>query len=88
MFPLFRPKKLRFHPKQLYISAKQGELQKVLLMLGKKEYITILFSNSHSRDLVSLFIRTPLQHFYLYPYLSIYIKLLLYFFQPPTPPNS
>ncbi|XP_031433094.1 histone-lysine N-methyltransferase EHMT1 isoform X5 [Clupea harengus] len=28
-----RPKKLRFHPKQLYISAKQGELQKVLLML-------------------------------------------------------
>uniref|UniRef100_A0A671QG07 Histone-lysine N-methyltransferase EHMT1-like n=1 Tax=Sinocyclocheilus anshuiensis TaxID=1608454 RepID=A0A671QG07_9TELE len=27
------PKKLRFHPKQLYISAKQGELQKVLLML-------------------------------------------------------
>ncbi|XP_062867153.1 histone-lysine N-methyltransferase EHMT1 isoform X2 [Trichomycterus rosablanca] len=28
-----KPKKLRFHPKQLYISAKQGELQKVLLML-------------------------------------------------------
>ncbi|XP_072096794.1 histone-lysine N-methyltransferase EHMT1-like isoform X4 [Mobula birostris] len=28
-----RPKKLRFHPKQLYISAKQGEMQKVLLML-------------------------------------------------------
>ncbi|XP_072344384.1 histone-lysine N-methyltransferase EHMT1-like isoform X9 [Scyliorhinus torazame] len=27
------PKKLRFHPKQLYISAKQGEMQKVLLML-------------------------------------------------------
>uniref|UniRef100_A0A4W5LJB1 Euchromatic histone-lysine N-methyltransferase 1b n=1 Tax=Hucho hucho TaxID=62062 RepID=A0A4W5LJB1_9TELE len=27
------PKKLRFHPKQLFISAKQGELQKVLLML-------------------------------------------------------
>lgn len=34
-FLLFRPKKLRFHPKQLYISAKQGELQKVLMMLGK-----------------------------------------------------
>lgn len=32
-----RPKKLRFHPKQLYISAKQGELQKVLLMLGKSD---------------------------------------------------
>lgn len=30
-----RPKKLRFHPKQLYFSARQGELQKVLLMLGK-----------------------------------------------------
>lgn len=30
----FRPKKLRFHPKQLYLSAKQGELKKVLLMLG------------------------------------------------------
>nr|XP_014342069.1 PREDICTED: histone-lysine N-methyltransferase EHMT1 isoform X4 [Latimeria chalumnae] len=28
-----KPKKLRFHPKQLYFSAKQGELQKVLLML-------------------------------------------------------
>lgn len=34
LFLLFRPKKLRFHPKQLYISAKQGELQKVLMMLG------------------------------------------------------
>uniref|UniRef100_A0A8B9HTG9 Euchromatic histone-lysine N-methyltransferase 1b n=1 Tax=Astyanax mexicanus TaxID=7994 RepID=A0A8B9HTG9_ASTMX len=33
IFVSFRPKKLRFHPKQLYISAKQGELQKVLLML-------------------------------------------------------
>ncbi|KAM9451489.1 histone-lysine N-methyltransferase EHMT1 isoform 1-T1 [Clarias gariepinus] len=28
-----KPKKLRFHPKQLFISAKQGELQKVLMML-------------------------------------------------------
>ncbi|XP_044161792.1 histone-lysine N-methyltransferase EHMT1 isoform X6 [Bufo gargarizans] len=28
-----RPKKLRFHPKQLYFSARQGELQKVLMML-------------------------------------------------------
>ncbi|KAG5840843.1 hypothetical protein ANANG_G00192970 [Anguilla anguilla] len=28
-----KPKKLRFHPKQLYPSAKQGEIQKVLLML-------------------------------------------------------
>uniref|UniRef100_A0A8C5JLH8 [histone H3]-lysine(9) N-methyltransferase n=1 Tax=Junco hyemalis TaxID=40217 RepID=A0A8C5JLH8_JUNHY len=28
-----QPKKLRFHPKQLYFSARQGELQKVLLML-------------------------------------------------------
>ncbi|XP_036382020.1 histone-lysine N-methyltransferase EHMT1a [Megalops cyprinoides] len=28
-----KPKKLRFHPKQLYLSARQGELQKVLLML-------------------------------------------------------
>ncbi|KAM6048000.1 histone-lysine N-methyltransferase EHMT1 isoform 6-T11 [Chlamydotis macqueenii] len=28
-----KPKKLRFHPKQLYFSARQGELQKVLLML-------------------------------------------------------
>uniref|UniRef100_A0A672JKW4 Euchromatic histone-lysine N-methyltransferase 1b n=1 Tax=Salarias fasciatus TaxID=181472 RepID=A0A672JKW4_SALFA len=27
------PKKLRFHPKQLYLSAKQGELKKVVLML-------------------------------------------------------
>lgn len=31
----YRPKKLRFHPKQLYFSARQGELQKVLLMLGE-----------------------------------------------------
>ncbi|KAI1900541.1 hypothetical protein AGOR_G00050990 [Albula goreensis] len=31
-----KPKKLRFHPKQLYLSAKQGEIQKVLLMLGKR----------------------------------------------------
>ncbi|XP_055009201.1 histone-lysine N-methyltransferase EHMT1-like, partial [Boleophthalmus pectinirostris] len=28
-----KPKKLRFHPKQLYLSAKQGELRRVLLML-------------------------------------------------------
>uniref|UniRef100_A0A8C3HDG9 [histone H3]-lysine(9) N-methyltransferase n=1 Tax=Chrysemys picta bellii TaxID=8478 RepID=A0A8C3HDG9_CHRPI len=28
-----RRKKLRFHPRQLYLSVKQGELQKVLLML-------------------------------------------------------
>ncbi|XP_077398421.1 histone-lysine N-methyltransferase EHMT1 isoform X2 [Vanacampus margaritifer] len=28
-----KPKKLRFHPKQLYFSAKQGELKKVVLML-------------------------------------------------------
>ncbi|CAK6965118.1 histone-lysine N-methyltransferase EHMT1 isoform X1 [Scomber scombrus] len=28
-----KPKKLRFHPKQLYLSAKQGELKKVVLML-------------------------------------------------------
>lgn len=28
-----KPKKLRFHPKQLYLSAKQGELRKVVLML-------------------------------------------------------
>ena len=28
-----KPKKLRYHPKQLYFSARQGELQKVLLML-------------------------------------------------------
>uniref|UniRef100_A0A6Q2YXB2 Euchromatic histone-lysine N-methyltransferase 1b n=1 Tax=Esox lucius TaxID=8010 RepID=A0A6Q2YXB2_ESOLU len=32
-FNNFLPKKLRFHPKQLFLSAKQGELQKVLLML-------------------------------------------------------
>lgn len=34
LFSLIRPKKLRFHPKQLYHSAKQGELKKVFLMLG------------------------------------------------------
>ncbi|XP_030292441.1 histone-lysine N-methyltransferase EHMT1 isoform X2 [Sparus aurata] len=28
-----KPKKLRFHPKQLYLSAKSGELKKVFLML-------------------------------------------------------
>nr|XP_057920138.1 histone-lysine N-methyltransferase EHMT1 [Doryrhamphus excisus] len=28
-----KPKKLRFHPKHLYLSAKQGELKKVVLML-------------------------------------------------------
>nr|XP_061836747.1 histone-lysine N-methyltransferase EHMT1 isoform X2 [Nerophis lumbriciformis] len=28
-----KPKKLRFHPKQLYLSAKQGELKRVVLML-------------------------------------------------------
>ncbi|KAM4696988.1 histone-lysine N-methyltransferase EHMT1 [Rhinophrynus dorsalis] len=28
-----KPKKLRFHPKQLFFSARQGELQKVLMML-------------------------------------------------------
>ncbi|XP_007445521.1 histone-lysine N-methyltransferase EHMT2-like, partial [Python bivittatus] len=28
-----RRKKLRFHPRQLYLSVKQGELQKVVLML-------------------------------------------------------
>lgn len=34
MFSSTRPKKLRFHPKQLYTSAKQAELKKVVLMLG------------------------------------------------------
>ncbi|MEQ2269849.1 hypothetical protein XENORESO_010958 [Xenotaenia resolanae] len=29
-----KTKKLRFHPKQLYLSAKQGELKKVVFMLG------------------------------------------------------
>ena len=33
-FASTRPKKLRFHPKQLYTSAKQAELKKVVLMLG------------------------------------------------------
>lgn len=31
--PPGRRKKLRFHPRQLYLSVKQGELQKVILML-------------------------------------------------------
>lgn len=31
--PSGRRKKLRFHPRQLYLSVKQGELQKVILML-------------------------------------------------------
>lgn len=37
--PLGRRKKLRFHPRQLYLSVKQGELQKVVLMLC--EYVLI-----------------------------------------------
>lgn len=42
-----RPKKLRFHPKQLYLSAKQGELKKVLLMLGTScTSLLLLFSLS------------------------------------------
>lgn len=36
-----RRKKLRFHPRQLYLSVKQGELQKVILMLC--EYSTYSF---------------------------------------------
>lgn len=38
-----RRKKLRFHPRQLYLSVKQGELQKVILMLC--EYFTLEFWN-------------------------------------------
>lgn len=30
-----RKKKLRFHPRQLYPAAKQGEVQRVLLMLSE-----------------------------------------------------
>lgn len=41
---LYRPKKLRFHPKQLYFSARQGELQKVLLMLGRWASAPVLAS--------------------------------------------
>lgn len=37
--PFGRRKKLRFHPRQLYLSVKQGELQKVVLMLC--EYVLI-----------------------------------------------
>lgn len=37
-----RRKKLRFHPRQLYLSVKQGELQKVILMLC--EYSTYSFA--------------------------------------------
>lgn len=44
LFVLIRPKKLRFHPKQLYLSAKQGELKKVLLMLG----MSVLFIKASS----------------------------------------
>uniref|UniRef100_A0A671Y5F6 Euchromatic histone-lysine N-methyltransferase 1b n=1 Tax=Sparus aurata TaxID=8175 RepID=A0A671Y5F6_SPAAU len=33
LYVSIRPKKLRFHPKQLYLSAKSGELKKVFLML-------------------------------------------------------
>lgn len=36
-----RRKKLRFHPRQLYLSVKQGELQKVILML--REYSVCAF---------------------------------------------
>uniref|UniRef100_A0A4W5LIG9 Euchromatic histone-lysine N-methyltransferase 1b n=1 Tax=Hucho hucho TaxID=62062 RepID=A0A4W5LIG9_9TELE len=42
-----KPKKLRFHPKQLFISAKQGELQKVLLMLGEGDAFS---KNSMGQD--------------------------------------
>lgn len=42
-----RRKKLRFHPRQLYLSVKQGELQKVILMLC--EYTTC---SSHPNSLV------------------------------------
>lgn len=40
-----RRKKLRFHPRQLYLSVKQGELQKVILMLC--EYPPCSFSRPY-----------------------------------------
>lgn len=35
VFAFARKKKLRFHPRQLYPAAKQGEVQRVLLMLSE-----------------------------------------------------
>jgi len=35
VFLFARRKKLRFHPRQLYPAAKQGEVQRVLLMLSE-----------------------------------------------------
>lgn len=35
LFVSARKKKLRFHPRQLYPAAKQGEVQRVLLMLSE-----------------------------------------------------
>lgn len=43
-----RRKKLRFHPRQLYLSVKQGELQKVILML--REYSALAFVLRTSRE--------------------------------------
>ncbi|XP_056288053.1 histone-lysine N-methyltransferase EHMT1 isoform X3 [Pseudoliparis swirei] len=59
-----KPKKLRFHPKQLYLSAKQGELKKVLLMLGVSTSLCflflVLFLHPHQNILVFLMLNVPL----------------------------
>lgn len=49
-----RRKKLRFHPRQLYLSVKQGELQKVVLMLceySARSFVlhTLLEQQLHTR---------------------------------------
>uniref|UniRef100_A0A4W5LIY3 Euchromatic histone-lysine N-methyltransferase 1b n=1 Tax=Hucho hucho TaxID=62062 RepID=A0A4W5LIY3_9TELE len=55
-----KPKKLRFHPKQLFISAKQGELQKVLLMLVIIRPFTLLDGMDPNFKMESQSRRTPL----------------------------
>ncbi|KAG8141740.1 hypothetical protein E2320_006427 [Naja naja] len=59
-----KPKKLRFHSKQLYFSARQGELQKVLLMLaaesGHVEICHMLLQAGANIDTCSQDQRTPL----------------------------
>uniref|UniRef100_A0AAX7U215 Euchromatic histone-lysine N-methyltransferase 1b n=1 Tax=Astatotilapia calliptera TaxID=8154 RepID=A0AAX7U215_ASTCA len=59
---LIRPKKLRFHPKQLYLSAKQGELKKVLLMLGTSFTLAVcmMFQAGANLDMCDEDQRTPL----------------------------
>lgn len=57
-----RKKKLRFHPRQLYPAAKQGETQRVLLMLSKRLRSNV--GHPLLTEATAIMVNWPVSHFF------------------------